>query len=326
MLPMARNLIYFPLMFLIFCQLEATEIPANRCESTDVPFLNLLQNVSDTDATWSEMAQTFALMRNELAAFKPKPNQISLLPPVTGKFLCECFARCCALLNCEIPNWFIIWGGGIISPYASFEFSSQQKAINISNEYLNYIISAIKPPEVRVHYYELMLVLMHELGHLNDQNFLGLSRFDVFIESHATTLAWITSLFGLSFTIEGVKEKDKQNGLLYTGLFIEAIALTLLIAYAKKIYNRRTMELTADQTILKGTNNHPDTPEMFGEALNQIHNLATKNADFLTKTMYEASANGWLNFLNDHPTDASRVEKLHDIIKKIQAQQSKVTV
>jgi Zn-dependent protease with chaperone function len=277
---------------------------------------------SNEDNCWLTLKSEFAAIKAELAAFTPKREATFALPPKTEAFLAHCFSICCNAAHCNerIDILLDCFNEDKYDTSAFISFDKKNKMIIIRKDYLQTLISATELETVRENYFQFMCSLAHELGHLNDPDFLNSTNYDFFIDQHGDKICTALSLIAIclsigSYLIDNTHISQSRN------VAIGASAVAFLLKLVN-LHTRRRCEFTADEFMLKTWNYDIEIPKIWAHELfqgNQNYKHSKRFTGKIRDFIFDSKVNGFLNFLVDHPTNDARVQHLRDLIKKHQA-------
>ena len=276
-------------------------------------------NSSDRNNCLLVLQSLFADIAKELSTMT-RPDQrgvIVSLTPKTESFLLACVSFCCNASQGSPPDNIILdWD--CPSDAAAYITPDKKKMILINKVFFEYVVSAKTLNEVRCRHYLFLLVLAHELGHLNDQEYLNSNNYDRFVDDHASKFCSVLSLIALglfvgSFLTENAYVSHGRN----VAIGASAIAM---IATMTRLYKHKQLEFTADEFMLKTFGYDAQIPNIVKQDFDADSQSKPSKSliEKINNLLYNSVRNGYLNFLSDHPTDNARVQHLRDLIKKHQ--------
>lgn len=299
------------------CQLIGQTTTPQDTSSPKRLFENLLPSAPDEEATWIEVQGTFAQVKEELASFDPAKDDIKTKLVKTCDFIWACITRACKLLQCEYPKGFTLFNKKTMDSRACANI--KDKVLGIQIEYLTYIVSASNLEAVRYRYYEFVVILMHELGHLQQKEISYITKV---IDKYGLSAANYLICFGaiLEWTAIGLnsltQNRGKYNSVFRTGLITSLTGLIPLLSLFFVRHKQRQREFEADESILKGTHYHKDAPFLCQQTL-IFDEKSEKYTDF---QIFLSILLGENLGLSTHPTPQARAQHLRDLIKKHQAE------
>ncbi|MFA6527061.1 MAG: M48 family metalloprotease [Candidatus Babeliales bacterium] len=229
----------------------------------------------------------------------------------------ESILGACKLLQCEPSKGIILGNQNTMNSVACAYI--KQKELGLRIDYLKYITSATNLDEVRYRYYEFVATLMHELGHLQQEEE---SRINNVIDQYGiisvNCLVWSAAILSWSAIILNKNNVITNKTMHAIDTITNTIGTAGIISLLSLLFVRykgRQCEFEADEFILKGTHYHKDVPELWLESLTHSEMIIT-GTGILSKIDSYLSKKLWP--LHTHPTHEARAQHLRDLIKKHQ--------